>query len=422
MVQMQALIDIPLIVLGVLLAVPAGLFCLENLLAFVYGTGLGHRHEPPARCRLAVVIPAHNEETGIGQTVQSVLAQLRPGDRVLVVADNCTDATADIAREAGAEVTQRTDQELRGKGYALAHALRELADDPPEIVVFVDADCRLRPGCLSSLACQVGRTGAPAQAVYVLGLPEGEHGVRDRVSAFAVRVKNESRPIGLSRLGGKWGACLITGSGFAMPWELADAERFARGDIVEDMTIGLELAVSGTPPRICPGARVDSTLPSGDEAKRTQRERWEHGHLDTILKKGLPILGRGVFTLRPSLVLLGLELAVPPLSLLVMGTLAFAGLTALLALVGLSVWPVALGSAALAMVAIGTGCAWWVVGRTILPARELPGALWYALSKGPIYVGALVRRQTGWVRTARDSEADSTDAKPEETARASDSG
>lgn len=413
MVQMQALLDIPLIVLGALLMVPAGLFCLENLLALVHGTGLGDRHEPPARATLAVVIPAHNEEAGIGDTVRSVLAQLRQGDRVLVVADNCTDATGAAAREAGAEVSERTNEEQRGKGYALAHALRELEGDPPEVVVFVDADCALRPGCLSALAIHIGRTGCPAQAVYVLGLPEGEHGVRDRVSAFAVRVKNESRPIGLSHLGGKWGACLITGSGFAMPWELADADRFARGDIVEDMTIGLELAVAGTPPRFCPGARVDSTLPSGEEAKRTQRERWEHGHLDTILKKGLPMLGRGVFTLRPALVLLGLELLVPPLSLLVLGTLGFVVLAALLALLGLSVWPVALGSAALAMVGIGTVCAWWVVGRKILPAVELPGAVWYALAKGPIYVGALVRRQTGWVRTARDTETES--AEPEES-------
>ena len=73
----------------------------------------------------------------------------------------------------------------------------------------------------------------------------------------------------------------------------------------------------------------------------------------------------------------------------------------------------ALGSAALAMVGIGTVCAWWVVGRKILPAVELPGAVWYALAKGPIYVGALVRRQTGWVRTARDTETES--AEPEES-------
>ncbi|MFT5424577.1 MAG: cellulose synthase/poly-beta-1,6-N-acetylglucosamine synthase-like glycosyltransferase [Phycisphaerales bacterium] len=427
--QMLLILEILLGVIGAVLVVPAAVFCLENVLALVAGgteaPDSTDSAEPPKRSSLAVLIPAHNEQGGIAATVASVKAQLRQGDRVLVVADNCKDYTAAAAREAGAQVTERRHDTDRGKGFALAHGLRELGHqeqgtESPEIVVFVDADCELEPGCLDALADQVTRTGTAAQAVYVLGLPDGgqgrDSGVRDRVSAFAVRVKNETRPVGLSVLGGLLGGggggggpCLITGSGFAVPWELADPELFSRGDIVEDMTIGLELAVRGYPPRVCRGARVNSALPSDDAAKRTQRERWEHGHLDTLVRKGLPMLGRGVFSARPALVLLGLELCVPPLSLLVMVTVAFATVAGVLAVFGFGVWPIVLGALALSLVLVGTLVAWWQVGREILPARELPAVAWYAACKGPIYVGAIVRRQTGWVRTARDGEKPAAD-------------
>jgi cellulose synthase/poly-beta-1,6-N-acetylglucosamine synthase-like glycosyltransferase len=91
-----------------------------------------------------VLVPAHNEALGIRETIKSISRELAPGDRVLVVADNCTDPTALIARESGAEVAERSDPMRQGKGYALQAGLVQLAaGQPPEIVVVVDADCRL---------------------------------------------------------------------------------------------------------------------------------------------------------------------------------------------------------------------------------------------------------------------------------------
>ncbi len=75
-----------------------------------------------ARPQVAVLVPAHDEASIIGATLASIAPQLRPGDRLLVVADNCTDDTAQLAREAGAEVVERHDARLRGKGYALTSA------------------------------------------------------------------------------------------------------------------------------------------------------------------------------------------------------------------------------------------------------------------------------------------------------------
>jgi len=112
---------------------------------------------------LAVLMPAHDEAAVIAQTVAVVRQQLRPQDRLLVVADNCTDTTAEVARAAGAEVVERTDHALRGKGYALAHGLACLAQRPPQVVLVVDADCRVAPGALQRLGAQAWRLQRPVQ-------------------------------------------------------------------------------------------------------------------------------------------------------------------------------------------------------------------------------------------------------------------
>ena len=68
---------------------------------------------------VAVLVPARDEAAGIAQTLNSIKAQLRVGDRLVVVADNCSDNTAEIVIRMGAEVSVRSDTSRVGKGYAL---------------------------------------------------------------------------------------------------------------------------------------------------------------------------------------------------------------------------------------------------------------------------------------------------------------
>ncbi|MDP2231988.1 glycosyltransferase family 2 protein, partial [Methylotenera sp.] len=104
------------------------------------------------RPSIAVIIPAHNEQVLIQSTITSVLSQLNQDDRLIVVADNCTDATASIARAAGAEVVERFNLQERGKGYALDFGVRHCAQNPPEVVIIVDADCQVGAKSLYRLA------------------------------------------------------------------------------------------------------------------------------------------------------------------------------------------------------------------------------------------------------------------------------
>ena len=141
------------------------------------------------RPRIAVLIPAHNESAGIRATLDDIRAQIGSDDRLLVVADNCTDGTAAVAAAAGAEVLERHDLTGIGKGYALDHGLQHLRAEPPQIVVFVDADCRLLPDAIERLALASSVTRRPVQAAYLM--TSRDHAtINYRVAEFAWRVRN----------------------------------------------------------------------------------------------------------------------------------------------------------------------------------------------------------------------------------------
>src|ERR1700754_2372571 len=133
-------IQLPLL----LLTLPLLLLCLQ--LAAALPRPRARALPATSRPDIAVLVPAHNEAAGIAATLASIQRQLRPGDRRLVVANNCGDDTATIAGQAGADVIERSSSSERGKAYALACGLRRLAAAPPAIVVFVDADCLLQDG------------------------------------------------------------------------------------------------------------------------------------------------------------------------------------------------------------------------------------------------------------------------------------
>lgn len=354
--------------------------------------------------RFVVLIPAHDENAVIASTLRGLHAQLPAEGRVVVVADNCRDNTAALARAHGATVLERTDPIQRGKGYALAHGLAHLAADPPAVVVMLDADCALEPGALAALVQTAAATGRPTQAVYLQRLPP-DPGPADRISAFAFAVKNLARPLGLARLGAP---VLLTGSGMAFPWSVIHHAPLASGNLVEDMQLGLDLAVAGHLPLLEPRSRVWGELPRQRQVATGQRTRWEHGHLHTLLTQTPRLVREALRQRRPALLALALELAVPPLALLTLGWLALAA-TAVLWGLAAGFWGPAAASGGVGLVlAVAIGAAWLRFGRAWLPFRTLSAVPLYLAWKLPLYLRFLFRRQTTWVRTAR-SAAESAD-------------
>ena len=350
------------------------------------------------RYSTAVLIPAHNEERGIAATLASIQSQLSSGDRLLVVADNCTDATAAVARAAGAEVIERHSDTEKGKGFALAAGVAHLSAAAPDVVVILDADTLPEAGAIDALARAAGAGGRPIQSLYLLELPH-EASPRSSISAFAFCIKNHVRPLGAQRLGIP---CHLTGAGMAFSWKIISEAKLATGNIVEDMQLGMELAIAGHSPRFCPQARVLGRLPDTVSAAATQRTRWEHGHLQTILHNCPRLIWQGIRQGRPSLIALALDLAVPPLALLVlMGCVATAAAAGFWWLGLASRTPLLILLAGGATLAASILLAWWRFARQILPAATLAAIPLYILWKIPLYLAFLFRRQKAWIRTAR---------------------
>lgn len=196
-----------LLTLGILVLLPIAVFCLECLAALLprrrsdgCSTATPERSVAAPRPRAAVLIPAHNEQAVIEQTLGALIPTLAAGDRVLVVADNCDDQTAELARAAGAEVAAREDRERRGKGYALEYGLCVLRHDPPEVVIVVDADCLVEPQTVDVLSRLAGRTQRPVQAINLTDRNPAA-GPIQVVSLLGNRFTNLIRPLGLLRLG-----------------------------------------------------------------------------------------------------------------------------------------------------------------------------------------------------------------------------
>jgi cellulose synthase/poly-beta-1,6-N-acetylglucosamine synthase-like glycosyltransferase len=395
----MVLVSILLGLATLLAAVPALVFALEIASA---GRRAPLRAAASAtRPRVAVLVPAHNEAAGIAATLASIAPQLRNGDRLLVVADNCSDATAEVARAAQADVAERHDSARRGKGHALDFGIQHLLAAPPEVLIVIDADCTLHPGSIDVLAAQCVATDRPAQALDLMRAAGSS--LSERWAEFTWRVKNQVRPSGLARWGGP---CPLMGTGMAFPWPLISRPAMlAGGHLVEDMMLGVELALLGRAARFAPQALVTSAFPPPGAAARSQRTRWEHGHLATLTSHGPKLLWTGLRRGNRDAILLGLDLLVPPMSLLVMLLAALLGLQLGLGLLGGGAWAGAwMAAAALALVVAAVLSAWVRFGRDLLQTHELLAAPLQALRKLPIYARYLWRRQTAWVRAKREGD------------------
>lgn len=384
-------------------ALPALCLLLLTLAALALASresGLGNRQRG-LTARVAVLVPAHNESRHVLPTIDCVLRQLGPSDRLLVVADNCSDDTAALARAAGAEVIERQHAELRGKGHALAFGVDHLRSDPPDVVLVVDADCVLSEGALRGIASHCHASAKPVQMLNLMSAAHGAE-LKLRILEFAMLMKNLVRPLGSYRLGR---ACHLMGTGMALPWSLIASARLATGHIAEDMKLGVELAKAGFSPQFWPQGRVSSTFPLESGAAKVQKSRWEHGHLATLAEELPGLMGAALRSRKPALMVMAMDLLIPPVALYFL-ILALAGFGTWFAATIWPVWSVAAsltGIAALCF-ALAIGLAWFFFARHLLTARELMTTPLYALWKLPVYVAYFLKKRSGWVRTKRDSE------------------
>jgi len=385
-----------LCLLLVAMLVPVGVLLAQVLLALA-GRGEGEI-AVGRRPAVTILMPAHDEASVIVDTVRSIVPQLEAQDRLLVVADNCSDDTAALAAREGATVIERRDEERRGKSYAVEFGLRHLVQAPPEVLIVVDADCRVLDGAIERLARACSALGRPVQSLYLMLAPKDAR-LTVQVAAFAWIVRNWVRPLGMWRVGLP---CQLMGCGMAFPWNTVAAGRMPHAEIAEDYKLGIDLALGGSPPLFCPEAKVTSPFPAARRSQDTQRTRWEHGHLQLIVREVPRLLVRAAAGRSAALLALALDLLVPPLALLAALLVATAVLSLALALSTDLYWPIATTAVTLGLFAAAIALAWYGWGRNTLSAASLLSIPWYVLQKIPLYLRFVTKRQKSWVKTRRD--------------------
>jgi 1,2-diacylglycerol 3-beta-glucosyltransferase len=278
------------------------------------------------RHTFAILIPAHNEEGGLAATLRSCHALDYPRDRyrVFVIADNCDDCTADVARAEGAICLERRDHHQRGKGPALAwglgHVLREAAD----AVVVLDADCRLDAHALRSFDAHLAAGHRALQANDVAANPD------DSGTSYAVAVgnliENDLFYAPKSRLGG---AVFLRGTGMVFAREILERFPWQAHSVAEDVEYTLGLLWAGERVRFVPEVRVASAFPADSAQLAVQRTRWAAGNLWLTKAEGLGLLLTGLLHRRPLLVDAGWTLLVLSRPLVLLNLFASCLLTAL---------------------------------------------------------------------------------------------
>ena len=348
--------------------------------------------------RFAFLVPAHNEGATLPLLLASISALDYPRDRrsVYVVADNCDDATAAVARAMGATVYERTDATNRGKGAALNWLIDQLAArELSDAFVFVDADSRLSQEFLRGLADALPEGDAVLQAVNLISDSSPRPLSTARVLAFELMC--HLRSMAFSRLGVSVG---LHGNGMCFTAGMLRAARWDEDAVVEDGTLHLGLVERGIRVRLARNAVLRSNVPGTLSTAYGQAVRWERGKFD-LFGRAVRMIGVAVRSRDASALTASLEVLLPP----------FAIVLAALGLEGL--WGMLGNSSALALSALGIVFAALYVGRGIILTGFGPIRVVRLAAFGPLYVAwklfVLARVAGGagrgqWIRSERPAD------------------
>lgn len=364
-----------------------------------------HGLDSSASVRFAIFVPAHDEASGITDTIESLLAQDYPCDafEVHVVADNCADATAEVARRAGATTHVRDTPDHRGKGHALNWLFDRVDPDSFDVVVVIDADTIAAP---SFLAATARAFAAGADAV------QGFYGVRDIESSAVIALRyaalacrHHLRPLGRHAIGA---SCGLYGNGMAFRSELLDRHRWS-GHLIEDAEFQMHLLDDGVVVEYAPDARIAAEMPSSLDAAVSQHERWEAGRA-SLVQRFVPGLARrwiGGGTL-PRRVYLDamLDHLTPPVTMIALLNSAAVTGGVVGRLLGRRGGSTVAGVGSLATIVLGVH----VLGA--LRAVDAPGEVYRSLRDAPklvLWKASLLKNVSGradgvaWTRTTRNA-------------------
>jgi cellulose synthase/poly-beta-1,6-N-acetylglucosamine synthase-like glycosyltransferase len=354
------------------------------------------RQESPTH-RFLILVPAHNEE----RLLPSLLANLRQLDypqslyQVHIVADNCTDRTAELARSGGATAHERVDEQQRGKGYALQWLMQQLwaSSEPHDAVLILDADSIISANFLTVMDARLAGGERAIQAYYAVRDPQDSWSASLRSVALAAL--HYLRPLGRVLLGGSAG---LKGNGMVFAAEIVREYKWS-ASLTEDIEYHMELILGGRRVTFAPDALVWAEMPSSLKASQTQNVRWERGRQE-MLRRYVPRLLRAALARRSYLLFdAAVEQIIPPFSLVAAASLAsLLGAIALQSATGMIVGGLLLcGQAAYILIGL------WLSGAPKKVYQALLYAPAFIAWKVWLYLRVLIGLdRKGWTRTARN--------------------
>jgi cellulose synthase/poly-beta-1,6-N-acetylglucosamine synthase-like glycosyltransferase len=383
-----------------LVAIPAVTACLYLLTLTALSAASPIPKLSARKLRFDVIVPAHNEEAVVAHVVGSLLRVDWPADgfRVVVVADNCTDATASIATAAGAHILERFDQEKRGKGYALDFAFkasRELGW--ADAVVVIDADAEVSPNLLEAIACRMERGEHATQVHY--GVSNTGASWRTRLLSIAKAAFHIVRSRARERLEL---SCGIRGNGWAVTHELLERVPYNAFSLTEDLEYGIALGLAGFRVAYADEAHSDAEMVTGEKESRKQRQRWERGRFALIRTKTLPLLRQALRKRSVVCLDLALDLMVLPLSYVALNVVVLLFLAGVAAAAGqpfVQAW-VWLGAGCVAALVLHILRGWQLSGAGLQGLLDLAWSPVFLIWK--IIVMLSGRGSKEWVRTKRE--------------------
>lgn len=372
---------------------------ITGILSLLSGMGAKKTASAPLT-DVAILVPAHNEAQTIADMISFWAGIDDISRKVMVVADNCTDKTAEIVSAGGIHVVARHDPGRRGKGYALAFGRNLLRENPPLAVIVLDADCQMAAADLDAIAHRCVAEGRPIQSSYWFR-PDLSGTPIVQMSNFALVIKNHFRQRGAVAIGA---SAILTGSGMAFPWAIFDRLALETGNIVEDLQLTIELVESGQTVGFAPGAQTlsDSSSEFGTSA---QRARWEGGFIKTSYQSSGKLVYQGIQDWYWPSIWLGLHLLVPPFTLLVMlnASLIVTISVMAIALRGFDLGlPAGILSGALFVILIGLATAWRIEGHRHITLRAIARVPAYITWKLAMYARLVAQKgPMTWQRTDR---------------------
>lgn len=251
----------------------------------------------PKPHRFAVIISARNESAVIGQLLNSIENQTYSKELVDVylIADNCTDNTADIAREHGANVYIRNNLELIGKGYALDFALKKMMadgvfDNYDAFMVF-DADNILEPDYIEQMN-KVFSQGHRVITSYRNSKNFDDNWITGGYSIWFLR---ESKYLNNARMN-LHTSCSISGTGFLVHHDIfAENGGWKHHTLTEDIEFTIDSVTKGERIAYCPDAVLYDEQPITFKQSWNQRLRWAKGFYQVFAKYGGELV-KSIFT------------------------------------------------------------------------------------------------------------------------------